>query len=109
VAIVNGCTDSEVIPKPPWKERKQRYIEHIRDASTEIRRVSLADKLHNARSILADWYRIDEAVWNKFKGGKEGTLWFYRSFLAAHREVGYGFLGEELERVVAKLEEVASS
>ncbi len=109
VAIVNGCTDSEVIPKPPWKERKERYIKHISEASPEIRRVSLADKLHNARSILADWYKIEEAVWDKFKGGKEGTLWFYRSFLAAHQEVGCGFLGEELERVVRKLEEVTNS
>jgi (p)ppGpp synthase/HD superfamily hydrolase len=109
VAIVNGCTDSEVIPKPPWKERKQRYIKHISEASLEVRRVSLADKLHNARSILADWYRIGEAVWDKFKGAKEGTLWFYRSFIAAQQEVGYGFLSEELERVVTKIEELTKS
>jgi (p)ppGpp synthase/HD superfamily hydrolase len=109
VAIVNGCTDSEVIPKPPWKERKQRYIDNTSSATLEVRRVSLADKLHNARSILADWYRIGEAVWDKFKGGKQGTLWFYRSFIAAHQQAGYSFLGEELERVVTKIEQVAKS
>jgi (p)ppGpp synthase/HD superfamily hydrolase len=106
VAIVNGCTDSEVFPKPPWKERKEAYIRHISEATLEVRRVSLADKLHNARSILADWYKIGEAVWDKFKGGKEGTLWFYQSFLAAQKEAGCSFLSEELERVVRKIEEV---
>ena len=63
VDIVNGCTDAEVIPKPPWKERKQKYIEKMRHATPEVRRVSMADKLHNARSILADWHREGNAVW----------------------------------------------
>lgn len=105
VSIVDGCTDSEVIPKPPWKERKQRYIERLRYASPEVLRVSQADKLHNARSILADWYRGGEAVWNKFKGGKQGTLWYYRSLLAVYQEAGSSFLSEELERVIAQLEQ----
>jgi (p)ppGpp synthase/HD superfamily hydrolase len=104
VNIVDGCTDSEIIPKPPWKERKQRHIEKMRYASPEIWRVSLADKLHNARSILADWHRMGEAVWDKFKGGREGTLWYYRSFLAVHQETGSSFLSKELGRVVAELE-----
>jgi (p)ppGpp synthase/HD superfamily hydrolase len=106
VNIVDGCTESEVIPKPPWKERKQEYLEQIRYASPEVRRVSQADKLHNARSILADWYRDKEAVWNKFKGGKEGTLWFYRSLLAVYQGTSPSFLSNELERVIRLLEQV---
>ena len=105
--IVDGCTESEVIPKPPWKERKQEHIERMRHASSEVRRVSQADKLHNARSILTDWYREGETVWNKFKEGKEGTLWYYRSLLAVYEQAGSSCLTHELERVIAQLEQVA--
>lgn len=101
VNIVNGCTDSEVIPKPPWKERKQKYIEKMRDASVEVKRVSMADKLHNARAILADYRQHGNEVWNRFKGGKEGTLWYYDSLIKVDR--GNSFLKEELKRVLAKL------
>ena len=55
--IVLACSDSETEPKPPWRERKERYVAHIRHAEADVRRVSSADKLHNARSILAD-YRV---------------------------------------------------
>ncbi|MEH1887266.1 HD domain-containing protein [Nostoc sp.] len=106
VNIVDGCTESEVIPKPPWKERKQEYLERMHYASPEVRRVLQADKLHNARSILADWYRDKEAVWNKFKGGKEGTLWYYRSLLAVYQGNESSFLSNELEKVIILLEQV---
>ncbi|MGF1979749.1 MAG: HD domain-containing protein [Nostoc sp. CmiSLP01] len=106
VTIVDGCTESEVIPKPPWKQRKQEHIERMRSASPEVRRVSQADKLHNIRSTLADWYREGEAVWHKFKGGKEGTLWYYRSLLAIYQETGSSFLCAELERAITLLEQV---
>ena len=99
--IVNGCTDSEVIPKPPWKERKQKYIEKMRYASVEVKRVSMADKLHNARSILADYRQHGNEVWNRFKGGKEGTLWYYDSLIKVAR--GNSFLKEELERIITEL------
>jgi (p)ppGpp synthase/HD superfamily hydrolase len=107
VSIVNGCTESDVTPKPPWKERKQRYIEQMRCASAEVRRVSLADKLHNARSILADWHRIGNTVWKKFKGDKDGTLWFYRSLVKVYQEAGSSYLSEEFERVVLQLEQIS--
>src|SRR6266480_7081738 len=57
VAIVDGCTDAEVVPKPPWRGRKEAYISHLRQASPAVRLISAADKLHNARTILAD-YRV---------------------------------------------------
>ena len=52
--IVLSCTDAYIFPKPPWQERKESYIAHLKEASPESKRVSLADKLHNARSILRD-------------------------------------------------------
>ena len=105
VNIVNGCTDSEVIPKPPWKERKQQYIDKMRHASFEVRQVSMADKLHNLRSILADYYRGDTDIWSKFKGGREGTLWYYRSLIEISRQAGSNYLAEECDRIVKQLEQ----
>ncbi|NJL52846.1 MAG: HD domain-containing protein [Hydrococcus sp. SU_1_0] len=107
VNIVNGCTDAEVIPKPPWQERKQQYIEGMRHASPQVRRVSMADKLHNARSILADYYRQGNQVWSRFKAGKEGMLWYFDSLLKVDQEAGGSFLGEELMRVVKDLKETS--
>src|SRR5881227_3632367 len=65
VAIVDGCTDTEVMPKPPWRERKEAYIAHIREASTAVRLVSAADKLHNARAVLADYRVLGDALWQR--------------------------------------------
>ncbi|WP_013334510.1 HD domain-containing protein [Gloeothece verrucosa] len=104
-AIVEGCTDSDTIPKPPWRERKQAYIERFRYAGSSVRRVSLADKLHNARCIATDYYSQKQATWNKFKGGREGTLWYYRSIIEAAREAGEcSFLLQELATVIDYLE-----
>ncbi|OYD87084.1 hypothetical protein CDG77_31325 [Nostoc sp. 'Peltigera membranacea cyanobiont' 213] len=75
-------------------------------ASPEVRRVSQADKLNEHCAILADCYRDKEAVWNKFKGGKEGTLWFYRSLLAVYQGSSPSFLSNELERVIRLLEQL---
>jgi (p)ppGpp synthase/HD superfamily hydrolase len=106
VSIVDGCTDAEVIPKPPWQERKQKYIDRMRNASPEVCRVSMADKLHNARSILADWHRGENQIWSRFKGGKEGTLWYFRSLIEINRQHGSNYLAEECDRVVRQLEQI---
>jgi len=108
--IVDGCTDSDVLPKPPWKSRKQAHIAHLGVASRSISLVSAADKLHNARAILADYRRLGEALWDRFTGGKGGTLWYYRSLVGVYRQAGSNTaLVDELDRVVAKVEQLASA
>src|SRR5688500_12897967 len=103
-AIVAACTDAYVVPKPPWRERKEKYIEHIAHASKSAKLVSAADKLHNARSILKD-YRIEgEALWSRFNGEKEGTLWYYRQLVTALGFCVNNELTRELDRVVRKIE-----
>ncbi|NER27599.1 MAG: HD domain-containing protein [Symploca sp. SIO1C4] len=109
VSIVDGCTEYATLPKPPWKERKLNYLEKMRLAPPEVRRVSLADKIHNARSILADWQREGEQVWQKFTGGREGTLWFYRSLLEVYLQQGSDFLTQELARLISQLEVTINS
>lgn len=73
--IVDALTDAYSEPKLPWKGRKQAYISSIRSASPSAIRVSLADKVYNARATLSDIRREGEAGWRRFNGGKEGTLW----------------------------------
>ena len=106
-AIVDGCTDSDRTPKPPWRERKEAYIDHIPKASASVRLVSAADKLHNARSILQDYRQIGEAVWERFAGKKAGTLWYYRALVGAFQKAEITPLVEELDRVVSRLEQLA--
>lgn len=108
VTIVNGCTDAEVIPKPPWRTRKEAYIAHMAHASSSVRLVSAADKLHNARAILADYRVLGDALWTRFNGGKAGTLWYYRSLVGAFRARGTTALIEELDRVVSEIEYLAA-
>lgn len=106
--IIVGCTDTETIPKPPWRERKQAYLAHLPTASVSIRLVSAADKLHNCRSILQDYRLLGDELWQRFQGGKEGTLWYYRSLVEAFRQADFNPLVAELNRVVCELENLVA-
>jgi (p)ppGpp synthase/HD superfamily hydrolase len=79
--VVDGCTDADTYPKPPWRERKENYLRHVKTADADTRLVSVADKLNNVRSILTDYREIGESIWARFNGGREGTLWYYRTLL----------------------------
>jgi (p)ppGpp synthase/HD superfamily hydrolase len=100
--IVDGCTDTYEDPKPPWRERKERYLAHLATASDSVRLVSSADKLHNARTVLSDYRLLGEDLWTRFNGKKEGTLWYYRAIADALRDENP--ITEELDRVVTELE-----
>ena len=106
--LVEACTDADSVPKPPWKDRKTRYIEAIRHEPADARLISAADKLHNARDILADYRQHDEEVWKRFRGGREGTLWYYRSLIKAFRAAGSHRLVDELDRVITELEHLVA-
>jgi hypothetical protein len=101
--IVWACSDTDQTPKPPWKQRKTAYIAHVREAGPEARRVSCADKVHNARSILFDYRTQGEALWSRFSASADETLWYYEELVKAFKETGGGRLVEELERVVREI------
>ena len=103
-AIVEGCSDTDVQPKPPWRERKEAYLAHLPHASPSVLLVSAADKLNNLESILRDYRELGEALWSRFRGGRAGTLWYYRSVAAVLRESGPARLSHEIQRRVGKLE-----
>jgi (p)ppGpp synthase/HD superfamily hydrolase len=102
--VVEGCTDTDLDPKPPWRRRKEDYLKHLQTADSDVRLVSAADKLHNARSILADYREIGESVWRRFQGKHDGTLCYYRSLVDEFRKRDTNPLINQLERVVKELE-----
>jgi (p)ppGpp synthase/HD superfamily hydrolase len=106
--IVEGCTDAYTLPKPPWKQRKLEYLDVLRRADDDVRLVSAADKLHNVRTILADYRREGDAVWERFSGRREGTLWYYRAVLDVLCEGTPNHLVDELQRVLTELETLAT-
>jgi (p)ppGpp synthase/HD superfamily hydrolase len=106
--VVVACSDTDVVPKPPWRARKEAYVAHVRHAPPSVRLVSACDKLHNARAILGDYREIGEAVWDRFAGGHDGTLWYYRALVSAFLSHGRSPLVDELDRVVTELEAISA-
>jgi hypothetical protein len=76
-------------------------------APLSVQRVSAADKLHTARSIVADLQRTGPAFFSVFTGGREGTLWYYETLSGVFADSGLGFLAEELQRTVAEMKRLA--
>jgi len=106
-SIVEGCTDATVHPKPAWQKRKEDYIAHLVDASPEVRRVSLADKIHNARSILQDLRESGSSIFSKFNGDKNGTLWYYSRLAEVFKQVETNYWVDELIRLVDQIQTLA--
>ena len=109
--IVAACSDTfETGPKPEWLGRKQAYLDHLHTATPSVRLVSCADKLHNARAILADYRRHGEALWSRFNAGRDDILWYYGQLARFFSEHGPEHLAGELSLVVEQLQyEVARS
>jgi (p)ppGpp synthase/HD superfamily hydrolase len=108
--IVDGCTDTDQTPKPPWLARKKEYIAHLKHAPISTQLVSASDKLHNLRAILASYRTDGEKLWARFKGGKEGTLWYYAALLRAFSNSSkLAHLLAEIDRTLTSLEALANN
>lgn len=103
-AIVEACSDTDKTPKPPWRERKEAYLAHLREPGLPAGtlRVSLADKLHNARAMLFD-SRSDPQIFGRFSAGPDEQRWYYRALAETFAELRPGPMAEELQRVVDDL------
>lgn len=99
-AIVKGCTDTEENPKPPWRPRKERYLEHLRAPQTpvDVLVVSRADKLHNAQSMLRDVLQLGPSFWDRFNAGVDEQLWYLGELVAVFSDRLPGPMTEELRR-----------
>ena len=88
------------------------YLARLKEASDRGRWVCAADKLHNANSILADLARTiePELIWDRFKAGKEGTVWWYRAVYLRLEELGFDApIMPELERTVKAVEKAGGA
>jgi (p)ppGpp synthase/HD superfamily hydrolase len=100
--IVSDCTDSWVEPKPPWRPRKEAYLAILPKKAKTSLLVSLADKVDNAEAILNDYRNIGERLWERFTGGREGTIWYYRELSAIFNGVFPNRLARELSLTVSQ-------
>lgn len=100
--IVRACSDTDEDPKPPWEVRKRAYIDSIATKAPDELRVSLADKLHNSRAILMDLREHGDALWGRFKTGRDGQLWYYGALVDAF-EARMDDIGEHAQPAVREL------
>ena len=105
--IVDGCSDAKSSPggsKPPWRSRKEAYIKHLRSASDDVLRVSIADKVHNARSIATDQDRFGAELWKRFSSNSEESRWYYTSLRDIYKErISDSYLIKELDIAIARI------
>ncbi len=106
-ALVDGCTDTDAAEKPPWRPRKEAYVARLRSAPPRLRLVSAADKLHNARCLESDLWAEGDSVWERFRGRRDGTLWYYGALLDALQNGWSHPVADELARVVARIRTLA--
>lgn len=108
VTLINASIDVPLDytggAKPPWHQRKEAYLAHVRSVDPRLLRVTIADKVDNARSILADYQRLGDGLWKRFNVGKTEQLWYYTSCVEAYESAGLqGPLLDELRRLVDQI------
>ena len=105
--IVDACSDTDEIPKPPWRQRKEDYLAHLAGARDDVLRVSLADKLHNARALQADYRAVGPNLWKRFNTAARTAAaqrWYYRSLVEVFAVRRPGRQADELAWTVGELE-----
>ena len=109
--IVNECSDSIVVPKPPWLARKKKYISDIKKKGQSSMFVSLCDKLHNGTCIVNDHKRVGKKIWKRFTASPKQVAWYYESLckefskhLKGHKVLkdNYLMVVKDIKKVVSK-------
>ena len=95
--------------KPPWKERKGEYLSRIQNVDPSLLRVTVADKIDNLWTIIADYNRVGEALWARFNASSQELRWYYTSALKAYKDAGYkGKLLQDMEHLLPLLDKIVS-
>jgi (p)ppGpp synthase/HD superfamily hydrolase len=90
-----------------WRTRKERYLQNLSNDSKEALMVAAADKIHNLRSLLDGHALYQEEVWKKFGRKSEDLVWFYAEVSKIISERLQHPLVDEMNRLVAELQEIA--
>ena len=104
--IVSDCT-ADVEPKPPWRDRKEPYIASLDHKPKDSLLVSLADKTHNVRANLDALIVHGPALWQRFTGGRDGSLWYYDQLAHAFLRLLPGPAADRLAFVVQEMHRAA--
>ena len=110
--MVEGLSDSFSVDsgnKQSWLERKQGYIERLKDEPADIRLISAADKLYNAKTILDDYREVGPEVWKRFKRARKEQIWYFDTLVAVFNATGTNRIVRDLERVVEELRRISAS
>ena len=108
--IVEACTDSLEDPLPPWRSRKEAYVERLPHQPADALLVSLADKVYNTGTLALALAEHGPAYLDRSTGGLEGRLWYYRALADTYPAIA-GFesrLIAVLRRFVEEVESLAS-
>lgn len=97
LAIVLTLTEDKTLS---WEERKKKYIESVRQGSDEAKAVSIADKIHNLKSLLAMYQAKGPKIWSVFSCGREQKLWFEEAMLSMFQGTWKHVLVDEYEQLV---------
>jgi (p)ppGpp synthase/HD superfamily hydrolase len=102
--IVDECSDTDESPKPPWRQRKESFIERIATMSPSARLVTAADKLDNVGGLIEGYQEQGERIWRHFHGGRDGALWYHLAVVDQLRRGAAHPLVDRLDRAVNCLE-----
>jgi len=103
--IVAACSDTDELPKPPWRERKEAFVERLRTEPYSVRLVVAADKLHNVNDVLRNYRILGDDLWRHFKGGRDGTIWYYGAVVDALNQAATS----EEKQLNALIQEISDS
>jgi GTP pyrophosphokinase len=109
--LVEGLSDTlaeDPNKKEPWEKRKEAYLERLRGEPADVRLISAADKLYNARSILEDYRLIKSEIWKRFNRPRKMQLWYFNELIKVFQSTGKMRIVDELRRVVDELEELSA-
>ncbi|MBU6323784.1 MAG: bifunctional (p)ppGpp synthetase/guanosine-3',5'-bis(diphosphate) 3'-pyrophosphohydrolase [Patescibacteria group bacterium] len=88
----------------PWEEKKHAYLESVRNAPEDVKAISVADKIANAKSLIAAAGEQGAAVWRHFNRGRDKKLWFEHAVLDMLRESWQNPLVDEYAKLVDTLD-----
>ncbi|RKD21647.1 metal-dependent phosphohydrolase [Caminicella sporogenes] len=87
----------------PWEDRKKHTIDYSKKAPLEVKLLICADKLSNIRSMIKDYKKMGEKLWDKFNAPYDKQKWYYKSLVKSLKELDGYEMYEEFKEAVEEL------
>ncbi len=89
-----------------WEDRKEKYIEAVKNSSSETKAISIADKIHNLETIITNYKKLGSSIWTKFNRGKDKKMWFEHTMLKMFKDTWQSPMIAEYERLLREVEKL---